>query len=112
MLHVFRVKHPDTKPGAPVVFLQHGILDSADTWVMHYVDKAPAFQLAKAGYDVWLGNHRGNKYSLAHKTLSINSKEFWEFSFTELGKYDAPTQVGYALKTAGLQKAAAFIGHS
>lgn len=43
ILNVFRVNSQDTKPGAKVVFLQHGIVDSADCWVMHKPDLAPAF---------------------------------------------------------------------
>jgi len=30
---------------------------------MHDENNAPAFFLAKKGYDIWLGNYRGSKYS-------------------------------------------------
>ena len=62
-LKMFRIKHRSIKPDAPVVFLQHGITDSADAWIMHDENNAPAFFLAKQGYDVWLGNWIGSKYS-------------------------------------------------
>jgi lysosomal acid lipase/cholesteryl ester hydrolase len=78
---------------------------------MHYSNVAPAFQLVRAGYDVWLGNQRGTKYSKAHKWLDPNSKEYWQFSFTEMGEYDATAQVEYALSSTGRSKAT-FIGHS
>jgi pimeloyl-ACP methyl ester carboxylesterase len=79
---------------------------------MHYPDLAPAFQLVREGYDVWLGNQRGTTYSTGHTTLDVKSKEYWSFSFTEMGEYDAPAQIEYALNVAGQKKAAAFIGHS
>jgi hypothetical protein len=59
-LTMFRIKSKDFTAGRPVAFLQHGIVDSADCWIMNYAAVAPAFQLVRAGYDVWLGNARGN----------------------------------------------------
>lgn len=91
--------------------MQHGLLDSADCWVVNTPEKAIGIQLAKAGYDVFFGNNRGNKYSHTHQTLDINSKEYWEFSFPEMGKYDAPAQIEMVLSLTGLKKVT-WVGHS
>ena len=58
--------------GGKPVLLQHGIEDSSTTWVMNSPDKAPAFLLAKNGFDVWLSNSRGNKFSKKHLSLNPN----------------------------------------
>lgn len=92
--------------------MQHGITDSADCWIMNYEKTAPAFQLARAGYDVWLGNQRGTMHSMGHKTLDPKKdKAYWEFSFTEMGDYDAPAQIDFARMTTGQDKVT-YIGHS
>ena len=81
-----------TKP--PVLF-QHGILDSAYCWIVNYADVAPAFVAARAGYDVWLGNSRGNTYSRANVDLDPdhNEKKFWNFSWYDMGTYDLPAVI-------------------
>lgn len=79
---------------------------------MNYNETAPAFQLVRAGYDVWLGNQRGTKYSLGHTTLNEKrDKAYWQYSFTEMGEYDAPAQVDYVRNTTGIDKVT-YIGHS
>lgn len=43
-----------------------------------------AFRLADLGYDVWLGNARGNTYSAKHTTLDTSGATYWKFSFVIL----------------------------
>lgn len=63
------------------------------------------------GFDVWMGNSRGNVYSKAHKTMSPKDKEFWDFSWHEMGVHDLPATIDYILSTTG-QRQLFYIGHS
>jgi pimeloyl-ACP methyl ester carboxylesterase len=67
--------------------------------------------LSDNGYDVWFGNSRGNKFSLKHRTLSWNDQQFWNFSFHEMGMYDAPAIIDYVLKITNNKKLF-YVGHS
>lgn len=94
------------------MFLQHGILDSAATFVNNGPGLAPAYLLADKCYDVWLGNTRGSKYSRSHRTLNPDKdKEFWEFSFVEMGRYDITAAVDYVLGQTKAEKLT-YMGHS
>ncbi len=92
--------------------MQHGILDSSATWINNSPDKAPAFILADAGYDVFLGNSRGNYESRHHETLNPDKDAaFWDFSWEEMGTYDLPAMITKALEVSGAKKLA-YVGHS
>jgi lysosomal acid lipase/cholesteryl ester hydrolase len=92
---------PAPPEGRPVVWLQHGLLSSSADWLLNNRDKALAYRLADQGYDVWLGNARGNTYSKEHVSLDVKSKEFWAFSWHEMGKYDLPANFDYVLNLTG-----------
>lgn len=54
--------------------------------------------LADAGYDVWMANAKGTEPSRKHSSLNPNTKEFWQFSWHEIGVDDLPTFIDYILK--------------
>ncbi|KYM76202.1 Lysosomal acid lipase/cholesteryl ester hydrolase [Atta colombica] len=93
------------------VLLQHGLLCSSADWVIAGKDKGLAFILADQGYDVWLGNIRGNTYSRAHVSLSPSDSRFWNFSFHEMGIYDLPAMISYITNITS-HPLHTYIGHS
>merc|ERR1712198_272623 len=82
----------------PVLFLMHGLLASAFDWIGNLPEQSFAFLAADAGFDVWLGNARGNTYSRSHTTLTPKKSAFWEFTFDEIAAQDVPTMVDYVLQ--------------
>ncbi|XP_015414318.1 PREDICTED: gastric triacylglycerol lipase isoform X2 [Myotis davidii] len=64
-----------------------------------------------AGYDVWLGNSRGNTWARRNIYYSPNSVEFWAFSFDEMAKYDLPATIDFIVKKTGGQEIH-YVGHS
>jgi lysosomal acid lipase/cholesteryl ester hydrolase len=94
-----------------VVFFQHGFLQDSESWVAKPIDAALPYLFVDMGYDVWLGNNRGNKYSYKNTTLSPRSDKFWDFCIDNFALGDIPTMVNYALATSGA-KTLTYIGFS
>ncbi|XP_059619221.1 lipase 3-like [Phlebotomus argentipes] len=80
------------------VIVQHGLLGSSADWVLSGPENGLAFLLADVGYDVWIGNARGNTYSDRHSTLRKEDSKFWDFSWHEMAKYDIPAVIDYILE--------------
>ncbi|KAJ4730122.1 Lipase [Melia azedarach] len=94
----------------PPVLLQHGLLMDAITWLLLPPEKSLALVLADNGYDVWLANTRGTKYSRGHVSLSPDESVFWNWSWDELVAYDLPATFQYVHDQTG-QKLH-YVGHS
>ncbi|KAL9925373.1 lipase 3-like [Glossina fuscipes] len=103
--------HRIPKKGAQPVLLMHGILDTSATWVLMGPKSGLGYVLSDLGYDVWMGNARGNRYSKNHTSLNSDYVEFWDFTFHEMGKYDLPANIDYILANTGYDQLH-YIGHS
>ncbi len=97
--------HNQTRLGRPVVLLQHGLLDSSFAWVANYPNESLAYQLADQGWDVWMGNNRGNQWS------PPPADSIWQFTWDDFARYDVPGQIDYILSVTGATSLG-YVGHS
>lgn len=116
ILNMFRIpngkKSRNTADSKPAVILQHGLLDSSFTWVNNFEDESLAYILADAGFDVWMGNNRGNRYGRNHTTLVPDTDEqFWMFTWDEMASLDMPAMVHYVTDVAEVDSVG-WVGHS
>ncbi|XP_053674147.1 lipase 1-like [Anopheles nili] len=98
-------------PTKPPVLLLHGLMGSSADWILAGPDEALPYLLSDRGHDVWLGNARGNRYSRNHTHRSPEERDFWDFSFHEIGLYDLPAMVDFVLARTDHQQLH-YIGHS
>jgi pimeloyl-ACP methyl ester carboxylesterase len=98
-------------PGTgPPVLLQHGLMCTSACWLTSGKSSI-ACMLHNAGYDVWLGNLRGNSYGCEHAQMVSSNPTFWKFTFHHFGKYDIPATVDKVLAVSGYSNLS-YIGHS
>ncbi|KAI5949741.1 hypothetical protein KGF57_004564 [Candida theae] len=101
-----------TRPKA-VVYLHHGLLTNSELWVLGSTkQKTLPYLLVDAGYDVYLGNNRGNKYSRKHLNLSASDPSFWDFSLDEFSYFDIPDTIEYIRKLYEYKERAGITGPS
>ncbi|KAF2202974.1 alpha/beta-hydrolase, partial [Delitschia confertaspora ATCC 74209] len=95
-----------------VVYLHHGLLMNSEVWVcLTERERCLPFELVERGYDVWLGNNRGNKYSKKSVHCAPTSTKFWNFSMDQFAFHDIPDSIAYILETTN-QPSLSYIGFS
>jgi predicted alpha/beta hydrolase len=66
--------------------------------------------LADEGFDVWVANVRGTRWSHGHIALTKHEqqkkntkkeKNYWDWSWDELAMYDLPAMLEFVYKTTG-----------
>ncbi|EDV32147.2 LOW QUALITY PROTEIN: uncharacterized protein Dana_GF14186 [Drosophila ananassae] len=115
VLNLFRIPHsPKLNNGdqqRPAVLIMHGLFSCSDCFLLNGPENALAYNYADAGYDVWLGNARGNIYSRNNTRLALKNPYFWRFSWHEIGAIDLPAMIDYILELTG-ETALHYAGHS
>ncbi|KAE8746630.1 hypothetical protein FOCC_FOCC006614 [Frankliniella occidentalis] len=110
-LQLNRVAPPSGGGRRQPLLLAHGMQTASPCFLLTGKEKSLATMLYDAGYDVWLLNYRGTHYSTGHRNLSVNSEEFWKFSFHEHGVYDNPAVIDFVLERTGFPSLV-YVSHS
>ena len=118
MLQIFRIpgkkgeslEHALANPRSPFI-MQHGYIDDSDVMVANGDPYAPAFFFATGGYDIWLPNIRGNRYSRINDHMSPDDKEFWDFNMENMGMIDMREYIAFIKNKTGYSKVG-YLGHS
>ncbi|XP_039305111.1 lipase 3 [Solenopsis invicta] len=112
ILAIHRITGPvnSTDSNKPVAFVVPGILCDSSCYTITG-NRSLGFVLADAGYDVWIANPRGTTYSREHTDKTISDRDYWNFSWHEIGTIDLPANIDYIVKNTGREKMF-YIGHS
>ncbi|KAF2885968.1 hypothetical protein ILUMI_20205 [Ignelater luminosus] len=116
ILEMHRIPHGRNSRGndtRPAVLVVPGVFCSSADWVNMGPEKSLGFMLADEGYDVWLANYRGTRWSRKHAKLNpdVDLKAYWTFSFQQIGYYDLPAFIDYIL-SLNKQEKLFYVGHS
>ena len=105
ILTLHRIKPIQGTENGKVVYLHHGLLMCSDVWCCQTDrNKNLPFVLHDLGYEVWMGNNRGNKYSTAHLYHAPKSNKFWDFSIDEFACFDIPNSIEFVLDFCKVEK--------
>ena len=86
-------KNGGKKLNKPVAIYQHGLIDCC-FGILADKENSLGLKLVNDGYDLWINNSRGNRYSRDHQLIDLDYadsediQKYWSFSFSEMGEFD------------------------
>ena len=88
----------------PPVLIGHGLGMTSEAYLVKddEFNYSPAIWALESGWDVWLANNRGTRFSIYEdEALGIDSttNQYWDFEFTTMGRYDLPAMIDEILET-------------
>ncbi|EPS70925.1 triacylglycerol lipase 2, partial [Genlisea aurea] len=92
------------------VLLQHGLLVDGATWLVGSAEQSLATILADRGFDVWISNFRGTRFSRRHVALYPENPDFWNWTWDDLAGQDVPSVVNFIVSRTGRRPH--YVGHS
>lgn len=96
-----------------IVYFHHGLLTNSELFLVGSSKKKNLpYLLVDLGYEVWLGNNRGNKYSRKHLKMSVSDKKYWNYSLDEFALYDIPDTITYILSFYQPDSKLVYVGFS
>ncbi|KAF8739179.1 hypothetical protein HU200_013898 [Digitaria exilis] len=98
-----------SRAGQPVL-LQHGVLVDGMSWLLASPEESLPFILADRGFDVWIANTRGTRWSRRHVSLDPSSRLYWNWSWDDIVVNDLPAMVDYVCKQTWQKPH--YVGHS
>lgn len=98
VLILHKLERPSSKylENGKIAYFHHGLCTNSELFVLgsEYRKNLP-YLLVELGWEVWLGNNRGNKYSRKHMKMPVSDARFWDFLLDEFAYYDIPDSLNY-----------------
>jgi len=110
-LILHRILNNESPDDKSAVLLVHGLTDASAGYCLNGPGKSLPFILVDDGYDVWIGNNRGNGYSMNNIYFGPNTTPFWQFSWDEMAEIDFPQMINYVCQTTQNEQIS-YVGHS
>lgn len=66
-----------------VVFMMHCLMCSCGSFVAGG-NQSLAYNFVNSGYDVWMGNTRGTRFSQTHNKYTTDDTEYWNYRYDQM----------------------------